>query len=161
MQRPQIIRSLNAMVIRPMDPFMQAALEQAKKSRQEGGIPIGSVLVKDGTIVGQGHNQRVQQNNPILHAEIDCLQNAGRIGNYAGTTLYSTLMPCYLCAGAVVQFKIAKVIAGESQTFAGARTFMESHGVEVIDLDLPVCKELIQAFINEHPQLWNEDIGEL
>jgi creatinine deaminase len=149
------------MVIRPMDPFMQAALEQAKKSRLEGGIPIGSVLVKDGTIVGQGHNQRVQQNNPILHAEIDCLQNAGRIGNYTGTTLYSTLMPCYLCAGAVVQFKIAKVIAGESQTFAGAPTFMESHGVEVIDLDLPECKELMQTFINEHPQLWNEDIGEL
>ena len=149
------------MVIRTMDPFMQAAIKQAKKSREEGGIPIGSVLVKDGTIVGHGHNQRVQQNNPILHAEIDCLQNAGRVGNYAGTTLYSTLMPCYLCAGAVVQFKIARVIVGESKTFTGAPEFMESHGVEVIDLDLPECKEMRQAFIDEHPQLWNEDIGEL
>jgi cytosine deaminase len=144
-----------------MDPFMQAAIDQAKKSRKEGGIPIGSVLVKDGTIVGQGHNQRVQQNNPILHAEIDCLQNAGRVGSYAGTTLYSTLMPCYLCAGAVVQFKIARVVVGESKTFAGAPEFMESHGVEVIDLDLPECKDLMQAFIDKHPQLWNEDIGEL
>jgi cytosine deaminase len=144
-----------------MDPFMQAAIDQAKKSRKEGGIPIGSVLVKDGTIVGQGHNQRVQQNNPILHAEIDCLQNAGRVGSYAGTTLYSTLMPCYLCAGAVVQFKIARVVVGESKTFAGAPEFMESHGVEVIDLDLPECKDLMQAFIDEHPQLWDEDIGEL
>ena len=149
------------MVIRTMDPFMQAAIKQAKKSREEGGIPIGSVLVKDGTIVGHGHNQRVQENNPILHAEIDCLQNAGRVGNYAGTTLYSTLMPCYLCAGAVVQFKIARVIVGESKTFTGAPEFMESHGVEVIDLDLPECKEMMQAFIDDHPQLWNEDIGEL
>ena len=144
-----------------MDPFMQAAINQAKKSRKEGGIPIGSVLVKGGKIVGQGHNQRVQHNNPILHAEIACLQNAGRVGSYVGTTLYSTLMPCYLCAGAVVQFKIPRVIVGESQTFAGAPAFMESHGVEVIDLDLSECKEMIQAFIDEHPQLWNEDIGEL
>ncbi len=149
------------MVNRTMDPFMQAAIDQAKKSREEGGIPIGSVLVKDGTIVGQGHNQRVQHNNPILHAEIDCLQNAGRVGSYTGTTLYSTLMPCYLCAGAVVQFKIARVVVGESKTFAGAPEFMESHGVEVIDLDLPECKEMMQAFIDEHPELWNEDIGEL
>jgi cytosine deaminase len=144
-----------------MDPFMQAAIQQANKSRKEGGIPIGSVLVKDGMIVGQGHNQRVQHNNPILHAEIDCLQNAGRVGSYAGTTLYSTLMPCYLCAGAVVQFKIARVVVGESKTFAGAPEFMESHGVEVIDLDLPECKEMMNAFIDEEPQLWNEDIGEL
>ena len=144
-----------------MDDFMQAAINQAKKSRKEGGIPIGSVLVKDGKIVGEGHNQRVQHNNPILHAEIDCLQNAGRVGNYTGTTLYSTLMPCYLCAGAVVQFKIARVVVGESKTFPGAPAFMESHGVEVIDLDLRVCKEMMKAFINEQPQLWNEDIGEL
>ncbi len=140
---------------------MQAAIDQAKKSHEEGGIPIGSVLVREGTIVGQGHNQRVQHNNPILHAEIDCLQNAGRVGNYAGTTLYSTLMPCYLCAGAVVQFKIRRVVVGESETFAGAPEFLESHGVEVIDLDLSECKEMMQAFINKNPELWNEDIGEL
>lgn len=140
---------------------MQAAIEQAKKSQREGGIPIGSVLVKDGTIVGEGHNQRVQQNNPILHAEIDCLQNAGRVGSYTGTTLYSTLMPCYLCAGAVVQFKISRVVVGESTTFVGAPEFMKAHGVEVVDLDLDECKKMMQAFINEYPQLWNEDIGEL
>jgi cytosine deaminase len=144
-----------------MDPFMQAAIGQAKKSRHEGGIPIGSVLVKEGTIVGRGHNQRVQQSNPILHAEIDCLQNAGRVGSYAGTTLYSTLMPCYLCAGAIVQFKIKRVIVGESETFPGEPEFMESHDVEVIDLDLPECKDMMQEFIKAFPQLWNEDIGEL
>ncbi len=144
-----------------MDPFMQAAIDQAKKSRQEGGIPIGSVIVKEGTIVGRGHNQRVQQNNPILHAEIACLQNAGRVGSYIGTTLYSTLMPCYLCAGAIVQFKIKRVIVGESETFPGAPEFMESHGVEVIDLDLPECKDMMREFIEAFPQLWNEDIGEL
>ena len=143
------------------DPFMQAAIKQAKKSRKEGGIPIGSVLVKDGKIIGEGHNQRVQHSNPILHAEIDCLQNAGRVGSYTGTTLYSTLMPCYLCAGAAVQFKIARVIVGESQTFPGAPEFMKSHGIEVIDLDLPECKEMMKTFIDEQPQLWNEDIGEL
>ena len=144
-----------------MDSFIQAAIDQAKKSRKEGGIPIGSVLVKEGTIVGQGHNQRVQQNNPILHAEIDCLQNAGRVGSYAGTTLYSTLMPCYLCAGAIVQFKIKRIIVGESATFPGAQEFMESHGVEVIDLDLSECKDMMREFIQTFPQLWNEDIGEL
>lgn len=149
------------MVNQTMDPFMQAAIEQAKKSRSEGGIPIGSVLVKDGTIVGEGHNQRVQQNNPILHAEIDCLQNAGRVGSYAGTTLYSTLMPCYLCAGAVVQFKIKRVIVGESTTFAGAPDFMKSHGVQVIDLDLSECKEMMRTFIDANPHLWHEDIGEM
>ncbi|MDO8124075.1 MAG: nucleoside deaminase [Candidatus Hermodarchaeota archaeon] len=144
-----------------MDPFMQAAIDQAKKSRQEGGIPIGSILVKEGTIVGQGHNQRVQQNNPILHAEIACLQNAGRVGSYLGATLYSTLMPCYLCAGAIVQFKIKRVIVGESETFPGASEFMKSHGVEVIDLNLLECKKMMREFIETFPQLWNEDIGEL
>jgi len=144
-----------------MDEFMTAAIDQAKQGLATGGIPIGSVLVREGIILGQGHNQRVQQGNPIIHAEIDCLQNAGRIGHYRNTVLYSTLMPCYLCAGAVVQFGIKKVIAGESVTFPGARAFMESHGVEVIDLDLPECKELMRDFIAGHPQLWFEDIGEL
>ncbi len=144
-----------------MDAFMAAAIAEAKQGMQAGGIPIGSVLVREGQIIGRGHNQRVQQQNPILHAEIDCLQNAGRIGHYQGTSLYSTLMPCYLCAGAVVQFGIKKVIAGESQTFPGARAFMESHGVEVIDLDLEACKQLMRDFIQQQPQLWNEDIGVL
>jgi cytosine deaminase len=143
-----------------MDEFMQAAIEEAKQGKSENGIPIGSVLVRDGKIIGRGHNKRVQDNDPIVHAEIDCLRNAGRIGHYRGTVLYSTLMPCYLCAGAVVQFGIKKVIAGESETFPGAREFMESHGVEVIDLDLEECKQLMRAFITENPELWNEDIGE-
>lgn len=142
-----------------MDEFMQAAIAEAKQGRQVGGIPIGSVLVKDGTIIGRGHNKRVQHGDPVTHAEIDCLRNAGRIGNYKGTVLYSTLMPCYLCAGAVVQFGIKKVIAGESVTFPGAREFMESHGVEVIDLDLEECKEIMNLFIQNNSQLWNEDIG--
>ena len=142
-----------------MDDFMAEAIAQAKQGLSEGGIPIGSVLVKDGQIVGTGHNKRVQDNDPVTHAEIDCLRNAGRIGNYKDTTLYSTLMPCYLCAGAVVQFGIKKVIAGESTTFSGAKEFMESQGVEVIDLDLDECKQLMSEFIERNPQLWNEDIG--
>ncbi len=111
---------------------MQAAIKEAKKGLQEGGIPIGAVLVREGQIIGRGHNRRVQQNNPIMHAEIDCLQNAGRIGKYTNTTLYSTLMPCYLCAGAVVQFGIKKVVAGEAETFAGAQQFLKSNGVKVV-----------------------------
>lgn len=144
-----------------MDPFMKAAIDEAKLGQHEGGIPIGSILVEGGKIIGRGRNQRVQKNNPILHAEIDCLQNAGRVGGYSGATLYSTLMPCYLCAGAVVQFKIKRVIVGESETFQGAQEFMESHGVEVINLNLSECKEMMANFIEENPQLWNEDIGEL
>ena len=144
-----------------MDKFMHAAIEEAKLGLKEGGIPIGSVLVKDNKIVGRGHNRRVQQDNPIIHAEIDCLQNAGRIKTYKGTILYSTLMPCYLCAGAVVQFGIKKVFAGESKTFPGAKDFMQSHGVEVIDLDLQECKDLMAQFIQKNPALWQEDIGEL
>ncbi len=142
-----------------MDEYMQAAIAEAKQGLLEGGIPIGSVLVKGGVIIGQGHNKRVQDGDPVTHAEIDCLRNAGRIGTYQGTILYSTLMPCYLCAGAVVQFGIKKVIAGESQTFPGAEDFMKSHGVEVIDLNLAECKQLMSEFIYNHPQLWNEDIG--
>jgi cytosine deaminase len=108
-----------------MDDFIQAAIAEAKQGFIAGGIPIGSVLVKNGEIIGRGHNKRVQDNDPVTHAEIDCLRNAGRIGSYKDTTLYSTLMPCYLCAGAVVQFEIKKVIAGEAETFPGARAFMD------------------------------------
>lgn len=140
---------------------MKAAIEEAKTGLIEKGIPIGSVLVKDGKIVGRGHNKRVQDNDPMTHAEIDCLRNAGRVGSYKGTELYSTLMPCYLCAGAVVQFGIKKVYAGESITFSGAREFMESHGVEVIDLNSEECIDMMNDFISKNPKLWNEDIGEL
>jgi cytosine deaminase len=144
-----------------MDTFIKAAIDEARKGLKEGGIPIGSVLARKGKIIGRGHNKRVQDNDPILHAEIDCLRNAGRVGTYKDAVLYSTLMPCYLCAGAIVQFGIKKVIAGEAETFAGAREFMESHGVKVIDLNLDKCKQLMREFIENNPDLWKEDIGEL
>ncbi|MFA5843078.1 MAG: nucleoside deaminase [Candidatus Gracilibacteria bacterium] len=144
-----------------MDKFMAIAIEEAKNGLSQGGIPIGSVLVKNGKVIARGHNQRVQKKNPILHAEIDCLQNAGRVGSYKGTILYSTLMPCYLCAGAIVQFGIKKVYAGESKTFEGAKEFMESHDVQVFDLDLEECKNLMKNFIKKKPELWAEDIGNL
>ncbi len=140
---------------------MQAAIAEAKQGISEGGIPIGSVLVRNGKIIGRGHNKRVQDGDPVTHAEIDCLRNAGRVGNYKDAVLYSTLMPCYLCAGAVVQFGIKKVFAGENETFNGAKEFMESHGVQVINLDLGECKTMMRKFIVENPKLWSEDIGEL
>jgi cytosine/creatinine deaminase len=142
-----------------IDEFMQTAIAQARKSRAEGGIPIGSALIRAGKLISVGHNKRVQNNDPITHAEIDCLRNAGRLGSFHDTVLYSTLMPCYLCAGAVVQFGIKKVIVGESRTFPGAADFMRTHGVEVSDLDLPECIKMMQKFIAENPHLWNEDIG--
>ena len=144
-----------------MDKFITEAIIEARIGLAEGGIPIGSVLVKDGEIIGRGHNKRVQEHNPVLHAEIDCLQNAGRIGTYKDTILYSTLMPCYLCSGAIVQFGIKKIFAGESETFPGGKEFMESHGVEVIDLNIEECKKLMNEFILKNPALWNEDIGKL
>ncbi len=140
---------------------MSDAIREARKGLSEGGIPIGSVLVRNGKIIGSGHNKRVQDGDPITHAEIDCLRNAGRIGSYDDTVLYSTLMPCYLCAGAVVQFGIKKVYAGEDETFQGAKEFMESMGVEVINIDSEECKEMMRKFISENPKLWFEDIGEL
>ena len=142
-----------------MDEFMQAAIEEAQKGLEEGGIPIGSVLVRDGKIIGRGHNRRVQEKNPMKHAEIDCLINAGRVGSYRDTILYSTLMPCYLCAGAVVQFNIPKVIVGEAKTFPGAEQFMKEHSVQVINLDLAECVNIMREFITTRPLLWNEDIG--
>jgi creatinine deaminase len=144
-----------------LDTGMIAAIEEAKAGLAEGGIPIGSALVKDGKIIARGRNKRVQEDNPILHGEMDCLFNAGRVGSYKNTVIYSTLMPCYMCAGTIVQFKIPKVIVGESKTFAGAKAFMESHGVEVIDLNNAECIEMMESFIQQSPELWNEDIGEL
>src|SRR3982751_6758323 len=141
------------------DQFMPAAIAQARKSRSEGGIPIGSALARAGELIAVGHNKRVQENDPVTHAEIDCLRNAGRLGSFRETVLYSTLMPCYLCAGAVVQFGIKQVIVGESRSFPGAVDFMRSHDVEVVYLDLPECIEMMQNFIAENPQLWKEDIG--
>lgn len=141
--------------------FMMEAIEEARMGASSGGIPIGSVLVKDGRIVGRGHNMRVQKNDPMAHAEIECIRNAGRIGSYKGTTIYSTLMPCFLCAGAVVQFGIEEVIAGESENFSGAKDFLEEQGVKVTDLELEECKKMMKDFMKDCPEIWNEDIGEL
>ncbi len=140
---------------------MRAAIAEARQGLKEGGIPIGSVLVYAGQIIGRGHNQRVQRSNPILHAEIDCLQSAGRISQYRDTILYSTLMPCYLCAGAVIQFGINAVVVGESATFSGASELLKEHKIQVIDLNLDECKRLMSEFIQRSPHLWFEDIGQL
>jgi cytosine/creatinine deaminase len=139
--------------------FMQAAIDEARLGLSEGGIPIGSVLVRDGEIIGRGRNRRVQRGDAMAHAEIDCLQNAGRQRTYRDTFLYSTLAPCYLCSGAAVQFGVPTVVIGEARTFPGALDFLAQHGIQTIDLDLPECTDMMERFIAEHPALWNEDIG--
>ena len=143
------------------DEFMQAAIDEARLGRSQGGIPNGTVLVRDGKIIGRGHNKRVQEDSAIKHGEMDCLTNAGRQRSYRDTVIYTTLMPCYMCAGTIVQFKIPKVMVGESRTFGESRAFLESHGVEVIDLDLQACVDMMDEFIAAEPSLWNEDIMEL
>lgn len=139
--------------------FLSEAVREAEQGRAEGGVPIGSVLVRGGVVIGRGHNRRVQHGDQTAHAEIDCLRNAGRQRTMKDTVLYSSLMPCYLCAGAIVQFGIPRVVAGESRTFPGARAFLEAQGVEVVDLDDPRCVAMMEHFITEEPALWNEDIG--
>ncbi|MGA2230794.1 MAG: nucleoside deaminase [Tepidisphaeraceae bacterium] len=138
---------------------MLAAIEEAMLGMKEGGLPIGSVLVRNGQIIARGHNRRVQRGDPMAHAEIDCLTQAGRQKTYKDTILYSTLMPCFLCSGAVVQFGIPKVIVGESVNFKGGPDFQRRHGVTVIDLADPTCIKMMGDFIKAHPELWNEDIG--
>ncbi|MGH9104511.1 MAG: nucleoside deaminase [Acidimicrobiales bacterium] len=140
---------------------MSLALEQARLSFSEGGIPIGAVLSRGPELLGKGRNRRVQLANPVLHAEIDCLQNVGRVGSYKGTTLYSTLMPCYMCSGTVVQFRITRVAVGDTISFTGGRELMQAHGVEVVDLAVGECAEILAKFIEAKPVLWAEDIGEL
>lgn len=142
-----------------VDEFMRAAIEEAEKGFAEGGIPIGSVLVRDGQIIGRGHNRRVQNGDPTAHGEIECFRHAGRIGDYRNTVLYSTLMPCSMCAGSAVLFGVPKIIAGENRTFKSSRQYMEDSGIEVIDLDLDECYELLKKFARTFPKIWNEDIG--
>ncbi len=144
-----------------MDEFMQAALEEARQGLAEGGIPIGSVLVLDGKIVGRGHNRRVQKGSPTLHAEMDCLENAGRLKakDYQRAVLYSTLSPCDMCSGTVLLYKIPKVIVGENKTFQGPEDYVRSRGVELVILNVPECISLMEEFIAARPELWNEDIG--
>lgn len=140
---------------------MQIAIDEARLGRSQGGIPIGAALVRNGELVARGHNKRVQELNPILHGEMDCLNNAGRQRTYRDTVLYTTLMPCYMCAGTIVQFKIPKVVVGEDRTFGESRSFLESHGVQVEILDLQECVDMMNEFIEAEPTLWNEDIMEL
>lgn len=144
-----------------MDIFMQAAISEALEGLSEGGVPIGAVLVEKGRIIGRGRNRRVQDKDQLMHAEMDCLRHARLTGGYHNTTLYSTLMPCYLCAGAAVQFGIKKVVVGESRSAPAAMHFMLSHGIEVVDLDLPECQEMMHRYISENRDLWEQFLGEL
>lgn len=145
-----------------MDAFLRAAIDEARQGLAEGGIPIGSVLVIDGKIVGRGHNRRVQQSSAILHAEMDCLENAGRLkaSDYRRSILYSTLSPCDMCSGAALLYGVPKIVIGENQTFQGPEDYVRSRGVELEILNDPECVKLMRDFIAAHPDLWNEDIGE-
>jgi cytosine deaminase len=144
-----------------MDKFMKAAFDEAKKSLTEGGIPIGAVLVKNGNIIGRGHNLRVQCGDPTAHAEIACLRNAGRIGSYNGTVLYSTLSPCYMCSGAVLLFKIPKVVIGENRNFNGGERIMRAYGIKIVNLQDPKMIKFFASWTKKNLHLWDEDIGEL
>jgi len=145
-----------------VDIFLNAAIEEAKKGMAEGGVPIGSVLVVDGRIVGRGHNQRVQKGSAVLHAEMACLEDAGRLkaADYGRATLYSTLSPCDMCSGAVLLYGIPKVVVGENRTFRGPEDYLRSRGVDVVLADNDECRRMMAAFIENQPDLWYEDIGE-
>lgn len=144
-----------------MDQFLLAAMEEARQGLREGGIPIGSVLVIDGTIVGRGHNRRVQQGSSILHAEMDCFERAGRLTakEYARSTLYSTLSPCDMCSGTSLLYKIPRIVIGENKTFQGPEDYVRSRGVRLTIVNDPECIALMEEFIRDRPELWNEDIG--
>ena len=144
------------------DEFLDAAIEEARKGLNSGGIPIGSVLVIDGKIVGRGHNHRVQRGSAILHAEMDCIENAGRLKalDYQRSTLYSTLSPCDMCSGTVLLYKIPKVVVGENRTFRGPEDYLRSRGVDIEIADSAECYELMRDFIRDNATLWSEDIGE-
>ena len=144
------------------DTFFQAAIDEARIGLAEGGVPIGSVLVIDGEVIGRGHNQRVQCGSVVLHAEMAALEDAGRLtaADYRRSVLYSTLSPCSMCTGAVLLYGIPKVVVGENRTFQGPEELLRNQGVVVEVVDDPVCVDLMTTFIAEHPDLWNEDIGE-
>ena len=145
-----------------MDKYLEAAFNEAKKGFEEGGIPIGSVLVINDKIVGRGHNRRVQNGSAILHAEMDCFENAGRLkaSDYKKATLYSTLSPCDMCSGTSLLYKIPKIVIGENKTFQGPEDYLRSRGVELEILNDSECIRLMEDFIKAKPELWNEDIGE-
>ena len=143
------------------DPFLAAAIEEARLGLAEGGVPIGSVLVCDGAIIGRGHNRRVQKGSAILHGEMDCLENAGRLSAtvYRRCVIYTTLSPCPMCTGAILLYQIPRVVVGENKTFLGAEDHLRANGIQVDVLQDPECIELMRRFIADHPALWNEDIG--
>ncbi len=145
-----------------MDKFLQEAIKEAQQGLNEGGIPIGSVIVHDGKIIGRGHNRRVQQGSAILHGEMDALENAGRqpAKVYKNSVLYTTLSPCPMCSGTILLYGIPKVIIGENTTFMGEEELLKSRGVEVEVVNDPTCIEIMESFITNKPELWNEDIGE-
>jgi creatinine deaminase len=145
-----------------MDEFMKAAIDEAKVGLAQGGIPIGSVLVHDGKIIGRGHNQRVQTGSPTLHGEMDALENAGRqpAEVYRQSVIYTTLSPCSMCTGAILLYGIPKVVIGENQSFIGEEALLKSRGVDIEMLDSAECKNMMSTFMAEKPELWNEDIGE-
>jgi creatinine deaminase len=147
--------------MRVTDPFMQAAIEEARLGLAEGGIPIGAVIVHQGRIIGRGHNRRVQQGSPTLHAEMDALENAGRqpASVYHDAVLYSTLSPCAMCSGAILLYGIPKIVIGENQSYVGEESLLRSRRVQVEVLQDPTCQELMRRFITDNPELWNEDIG--
>jgi cytosine deaminase len=144
-----------------MDKFLEAAIEEARQGLAEGGIPIGSALVIDGRIVGRGYNRRVQKGSAILHAEMDCLENAGRLkaADYQRATLYSTLSPCDMCSGATLLYGIPRVVIGENRTFRGPEEYLRSRGIDLTVVDNEECVRLMREFIAASPELWNEDIG--
>lgn len=144
------------------EPFLEAAIAEAEQGLAEGGIPIGSVLAVDGEVVGRGHNQRVQKGSPILHGEMDALENAGRLAaaDYRRSVIYTTLSPCSMCTGAILLYEIPRVVIGENRTFLGAEDLLRAEGVDVVVLDDARCVRMMEEFIAAHPELWNEDIGE-
>jgi cytosine deaminase len=141
------------------EPLMRLAYEQALKSYNEGGLPIGAVMVEKGEVIARGHNRRVQDGDPTAHGEMDCLRRAGRRARYHGVTMYTTLSPCMMCAGTILQFGITDVVIGESRNFPGNPDLLRAHGVNVLVLDDPECIELMARFIRERPELWDEDIA--
>jgi creatinine deaminase len=144
------------------EAFMKVAIDEATRGKSEGGVPIGAALVADGKVLGSGHNRRVQQNSAIRHGETDCLENIGRLPApvYLRSTMYTTLSPCAMCTGAILLYGIPRVVMGENATFVGGEDYLRSRGVEVINLDSDACKNLMNEFIQRHPDIWNEDIGE-
>lgn len=145
------------------DPFLDAAIDEAVLGLAEGGIPIGSVLVVDGEIAGRGHNRRVQKGSPILHGEMDALENAGRLvaSEYRRSVIYTTLSPCHMCTGAILLYEIPRVVVGENRTFLGAEDLLRANGVELVVVDDQRCVDMMTGFIEAKPELWNEDIGEV